>query len=275
LSEWLCATCAVEYPPGDAPPARCPICEDERQYVPDSGQAWTTLDELSASGTRLEVTEVEPGLFGIAATPRVGIGQQAMLLTSAEGSLLWDPTGFIDAAGADSLRRHGPLRYIVASHPHMYGAQTTWARLLGDAGTRILVAQADREWVQRADGPIETWSGDRELLPGVTLVTVGGHFPGSAVVHWRGADGRGVLLAGDTVFPGPSRRWVTFMRSYPNSIPMSAAVVERIAARLGRLDYERMYGNFGNAIPAGAGEVVQRSAERYAAWVRGDHDALT
>ena len=32
----LCKTCGTSY---DAQPERCPICEDERQYVPASGQA--------------------------------------------------------------------------------------------------------------------------------------------------------------------------------------------------------------------------------------------
>ena len=53
---------------------------------------------------------------------------------------------------------------------------------------------------------IETWSGEREVLPGVTLSQPGGHFPGSAVAHWAaGADGKGVLLSGDTVFANPDR----------------------------------------------------------------------
>jgi hypothetical protein len=83
------------------------------------------------------------------------------------------------------------------------------------------------------------------------------------------------VLAGDTVFPGPSGRWVTFMRSYPNSIPMSAAVVERVAAAVAERDFDRIYGNFGNVIRHDARDVVLRSAERYAAWVRGDFDHLT
>ena len=65
-------------------------------------------------------------------------------------------------------------------------------------------------------------------------------------------------LVGDTVFPGPSGRWVTFMRSYPNSIPMSAAVVERLAAAVSERDFDRIYGNFGNVIRHDARDVVLR-----------------
>ena len=85
----------------------------------------------------------------------------------------------------------------------------------------------------------------------------------------------GVVLAGDTLFPGPSREWVTFMRSYPNSIPLSAAVVDRIAAAVTARAFDRIYGNFGNVIISDGRETVRRSADRYIAWVRGDYDHLT
>ena len=53
----ICATCAVEY---DEPvPDVCPICADERQWVPADGQHWTDLDTLRAGGQRLTWTEIE------------------------------------------------------------------------------------------------------------------------------------------------------------------------------------------------------------------------
>ena len=114
------------------------------------------------------------------------------------------------------------------------------------------------------------------MLPGVVLSQPGGHFPGSAVVHWAaGAEGRGVLLSGDTIFANPDRTSVSFMRSYPNRIPLSAAVVLRVAEHVARHPFERLYNNFEGVIPADARGVVLRSAERHAAWVRGDFDHLT
>ena len=81
---------------------------------------------------------------------------------------------------------------------------------------------------------IRPWTGKLELLPGVTLAQPGGHFPGSAVVHWAaGAEGRGVLLTGDTVFPNPDRKSISFMRSYPNRIPLSGAVVDQALSARG------------------------------------------
>ena len=134
---------------------------------------------------------------------------------------------------------------------------------------------ADRSWVQREDPRVESWGESVEVLPGVSLHRIGGHFPGSAVARLSGADGRGVLLTGDTVAGTPDGHWVSFMRSFPNLVPLSAAVVRRVADRVLALDADRLYDNFGGQVLADAGARVARSAERYIGWVRGDLDHLT
>ena len=66
---WICATCGVETADSASPPLTCAICEDERQWVPAEGQQWTTLEALRDRGTRVVITEVEPGLWGLRAEP--------------------------------------------------------------------------------------------------------------------------------------------------------------------------------------------------------------
>jgi hypothetical protein len=122
---------------------------------------------------------------------------------------------------------------------------------------------------------VTTWEEKTEVLPGVVLHRIGGHFPGSAVAHFLGADGRGVVLSGDTVAGTPDEHWVSFMRSYPNKIPLSAAVVAKVADRVLQIDFDRLYDNFGGKVRSDAGQWVRRSADRYVAWVRGDFDHLT
>jgi hypothetical protein len=96
------------------------------------------------------------------------------------------------------------------------------------------------------------------------------------VLHWAaGAGGAGVLLTADTVQANPDRASVTFMRSYPNRIPLSAAVAERIAKAVEQFSFDRIYDNFGNSIDSDARAAVRRSVDRYTAWVRGDFDHLT
>jgi hypothetical protein len=268
---WICRTCAVEH--AERVPV-CAICDDERQYVPADGQQWTTLDELASEGYRAEMRDLEPALHAITTTPQAGIGQQSKLVCTSAGNLLWDPVGFVDDDIAEQILALGEVRAIVASHPHMFGVQVEWSRRLG--GAPVLVAEADLSWVARPDPVIEAWADDAELLPGVTLTQPGGHFPGSAVVHWAdGAEGRGVLLTGDTIFPNPDRRSFSFMRSYPNRIPLSGAVVQRIAQHVEAFTYDRVYGNFDNSIAADARVVLRRSADRHADWVNGVFDHLT
>lgn len=239
--------------------------------MPRSGQRWATLDELSAEGMRIEASELEENLFGLASVPPFGIGQHAKLVCGAGGNVLWDPCGFVDEKAAATC---GEVVAIAASHPHMFGAQVEWSRLLG--GVPVYVNAADAEWVMRPDPVIQHWSGTLTLTPAVSLVQVGGHFPGSAVACWKdGADGRGVLLAGDTVFPNSDGRTVGFLRSYPNRIPLSAAVVRRMARTLADLRFDRVYGLFTNTVDRDAAEGVRYSAERHSAWVTGDHDGLT
>jgi hypothetical protein len=269
---WLCARCAVEQPPGPMP-ERCAICSDERECVSPEGQQWSTLTGLREAGQRGSIRELEPGLFGITVAPSVGLGQQAILVRTGSGNLLWDPTGYVDDDLVQAITAVGGVNAIAASHPHMFGVQVEWSRRFGDAP--VYVNSADSHWLQRVDEVIRWWEDTAVPVPDVVLHRIGGHFPGSAVAHWAGADGAGVLLSGDTVSGTPDQRWVSFMRSYPNMIPLSALVVEVIASRLARLTYERLYDNFDGRVGSRADTWVQRSSRRYISWVRGDFDHLT
>jgi glyoxylase-like metal-dependent hydrolase (beta-lactamase superfamily II) len=268
---WLCRTCGVEHA---AASGVCAICADDRQWVPAEGQQWATLAQLVGEGMRAQVSVVENGLIAIGSSPPFGIGQLGKLVCTDVGNVLWDPSGFVDDDAVAAVAERGPVIAIVASHPHMYGAQVEWSRRLG--GVAVYVNAADAQWVMRPDPVIQQWADTLRLTPSLFVVQVGGHFPGSSVACWTdGAGGRGVLLAGDTIFPNPDRRTVAFLRSYPNRLPLSAAVVQRMADTLAELEFDRIYGLFTNSIDTDGHAAVQRSAERHAAWVRGDYDHLT
>jgi hypothetical protein len=268
---WVCETCGVEH--GEAV-GICVICADERQWMPADGQKWTTLEELAQAGRRVQIVELESDLFGITVEPRVGIGQQSHLVRTRAGNLLWDPVGYLNDEAVSRVRELGEVVAIAASHPHMFGVQVQWSKALG--GVSVLVAEADAEWIQRPDPAIKTWNGRYEIASGLTLHQVGGHFPGSSVAHWTaGAGGKGVLLVSDTIHANPDRATVTFLRSYPNRIPLSPAVVQRITRAVTQLPFDRLYDNFGRAIDSGAATGVTLSADRYSRWARGDFDQLT
>ena len=267
----ICRTCGVETT--TPPPELCPICEDDRQWVPASGQQWTTRAELESEGHRITTAEREPGLFAIRVEPKLGIGQTCYLACTDSGNVLFDVPAYIDAEAVAAIRDLGGVAAIAASHPHMFGTQLEWSAAFDDAP--VFVCRADLDWVQRTGRALCPYFHEAEPVPGVRLRRVGGHFPGSAGAVWTGADGTGVMLSGDSIGPVAREGWVTFMRSFPNYLPLSAAVVKRIAASVNDLDFDRMYGNFGQTIGTGAHSAVQTSAERYAEWVSGEHDHLT
>jgi len=130
----------------------------------------------------------------------------------------------------------------------------------------VYLHAADREWVQRPDPAIVFWEGDsHELEPGVSLLRLGGHYPGGTVLHWAaGQRGRGALLSGDIVQVVSDRRWVSFMYSYPNLIPLPATTVGDMVAALEPYPFARLYGAWYGRVVDDAKAAVERSAARYA-----------
>lgn len=264
MPNYICHTCGVQFAETPAPPGECPICLDPRQYVGWGGQRWTTMDGLIRDGFRSDLREEEAGLLGVGITPPFSIGQRALLVRTPDGNVLYDCVSVLDEAAVREIRRLGGIAFICFSHPHFYDSMVEFSRAFGDAP--IIVPEADREHVMRPDAAIRYWDGEPlELLPGVTLIRCGGHFDGSAALHWRdGADGKGALLVGDTMTVVPDRRYVSFMTSYPNLIPMSADSVRGILNAVAPYRYDRIYGGWWDRnIMSGAEEAVRRSAERY------------
>ena len=73
---FICTTCGTQYADSSEPPARCPICDDERQYVGLQGQRWTTLDELRGDHHN-QIQAEERDLTSIVTEPRFAIGERA------------------------------------------------------------------------------------------------------------------------------------------------------------------------------------------------------
>ncbi len=279
MTAFICETCGVQFAPvpeqPDRPPARCPVCEDERQYVGRNGQRWTTMADLAAGGRQNVLAEVEPGLTTINTVPSFAIGQQGHLIRTPVGNLLWESTSLCDAASVAAVRARGGIDAIAISHPHFFSAMVEWSHAFG--GVPIWLHHADRAWVMRPDPTIRFWDGETaDPLPGsgLTLVRVGGHFPGSTTLHWpAGAGGRGALFSGDLPQVVQDPRWVSFLYSYPNLIPLSAADVRRVAATLAAYRFDRIYGSWaGRVVATDGAAVVARSAERYVRHVDGQHD---
>jgi glyoxylase-like metal-dependent hydrolase (beta-lactamase superfamily II) len=272
---YLCNTCGTQYPPRDTPPSACPICADDRQYIPPTGQRWTTLDELR-EGHANRIEEIEPGITKIVTEPKFGIGQQAYLVETPHGNILWDCIALIDDATIAEIERRGGIVGIGISHAHYYTTMLEWSRAFGDVP--IWLHAANRGWVMNPDPVIQYFTEDTlEPLPGLTIIRTGGHFPGGMVLHRAGDPDAsepqrrdGVLLSGDIITVVADPRWVTFMYSYPNSIPLDPATVRRMVDLIAPYPFERVHDAFDKHVMEDGSAAVGRSADRYIAHVLGE-----
>lgn len=263
MNNHICVGCGTQFSETDRPPDRCPICEDERQYMNWKGQLWTSLERLRATHTN-RIAQESDRLFGIGTEPLFAIGQRALLVQSPGGNLLWDCVTLLDESTIARVNDLGGIRAIAISHPHFYSAMVEWSRAFHDAP--IHLHAADREWVMRDDPNLRFWDGaTRPLWDGMTLINCGGHFEGGTVLHWPGgADGCGALLPGDIVQVVMDRRYVSFMRSYPNLIPLASSAVSRIVERIEPFAFERIHGAWWERnVVSDAKGAITRSAERY------------
>jgi hypothetical protein len=260
---YLCVTCGTQFPPADRLPERCPICEDERQFVGLQGQQWIAFDKLQKTH-RNSFHQEDDGIWGIATAPQFGIGQRALLVRTGAGNILWDCISLINPDTVALINALGGISAIAISHPHYYTSMVEWSRAFG--GVPIYLHEDDREWVQRLDVSITFWHGETYALEhGLTLIRVGGHFPGFQVLHSAEAEhGQGALFTGDQPQVCPDKRFVSFMYSYPNFIPLDGASVRRIVSVLEPFSFTKLYGAWPNFVVQGnAKEVLRRSAERY------------
>jgi hypothetical protein len=272
MPAYICITCGTQFTPSEPAPARCPICDEDRQYVPPSGQSWTTHEALARSHFNC-FRQHEPGLIGIGTAPPFGIAQRALLLKTDRGNVLWDCISLLDEATIAIVKALGGLAGIAISHPHYYASMVEWARAFD---VPVHLHAGDRQWVMRPDPAIKFWDGDTlPLAAGVTLIRCGGHFAGGTVLHWaHGAAGRGALFSGDIVQVLPNTKFVSFMRSYPNFFPLSAPAVERIGALLEPYAYDVIYGAwFDRIVPRDGKAIVQNSIARYLTAIGGDGSA--
>jgi glyoxylase-like metal-dependent hydrolase (beta-lactamase superfamily II) len=268
-NRFICVNCGLQHAEDTAPPARCLNCSDERESMTHKPQQWTTLGEMQ-DHYRNVFTPLDEGVTGLVTVPSFGIGPEVFLVQTAAGRVLWDCFAYLDAATVTEIKNSGGLSAIVISHPHMFGSVVEWSYSLGTVP--VFIHEDNQRWMPRLDPVIRWWKGESvQIDSALTVIRIGGHFPGSSVLHWRGgAGGKGALFTGDGILPVEDRRWVSFMYSYPNLIPVGRRAVEKIVSAVSGLEFDRIYGGpmYGSGggrpiIQSGAKEVVLRSARRY------------
>lgn len=230
---------------------------------------WTTLEEMAGKYNNV-FTPLGDGVTGICTTPPFGIGPEIFFIESPAGNVLWDCVAYLDKTTIEQIQARGGVSAIVISHPHMFGSVVEWSHALGKIP--VFSHEDNQPWMARPDPVMHWWPGESfSINSEITVLRCGGHFPGSSVLHWKsGAGGKGALFTGDTILPVEDRRWVSFMFSYPNLIPISQRGVEKIVTTISRIEFDRIYGGpmYGSCggrpiLQTGAKEAVLRSAARY------------
>lgn len=262
MNYYICKTCGVQYENSIEKLGDCKICNEERQYVNPNGQSWTTLEKMMKDGYHNLIHLEEKGLFSMKTTPEFGIGQTAYIVQSNGFNLLWDCITYLDEKTIKQIKELGGLQAIALSHPHYYSAQVEWAEAFN---VPIYIHEDDKEWVMRPSDKIIFWSGESlELHKGMIIHRLGGHFKGGCVLEWKeGNEQKGILLSGDIIQVVADTKWVSFMYSYPNLIPLPEAKVREIANIVKDFKFDRLYNAFHRIVKEDAKMAVHRSAERY------------
>ncbi|KAK7540636.1 uncharacterized protein J3D65DRAFT_674858 [Phyllosticta citribraziliensis] len=279
----ICVICGTQFDvPASNPLPNCRICDDPRQFVPPTGQRWTSLAEMHGKyENKWQQDPEERGMWSIWTEPKFAIGQRAILIETPEGNVLWDLITYLDEKTIEFIHSRGPLLAIVISHPHYYTTHLHWSSMFDNCP--VYTAIEDMSWFNREDSatrparhfitatpfqiPI---SPSLEKADAVTVLKPGGHFPGSLVLHFHRrlliADTfvtvpsgmnphpldptAGAKLAPDSSTsrppptPQPGTTTYSFMWSIPNMIPLSPDDLQAMWDAVKAFRWESTHGAF-------------------------------
>ncbi|OQE94902.1 hypothetical protein PENNAL_c0003G10465 [Penicillium nalgiovense] len=234
----------------------CHICNDPRESVPATGQAWTTLGQAQTSGKFRNIIRQqypnEPHIYTIQTQSILGIGQRCFLIRTPKGNILWDCLSYIDDATVKEINALGGVDAISISHPHFWTTHLTWSRAFNNAP--VFLSAEESELVSRPDvHGVRQFIKEKEfeLLPdsGAMRIKTGGHFPGSSVLHYKKS-----LFVSDSLHVTRSALWdinrkpgtayYAFLWSHVNTIPLTPSAIAGIISAIKPYDFDVAHGMF-------------------------------
>jgi glyoxylase-like metal-dependent hydrolase (beta-lactamase superfamily II) len=257
----ICIACGTQYQQTLPATATCPICLDDRQAVPEKGQCWTNLQELS-DNYGVIIKKLHENLYELKMAPSFAIGQRALLIITPTGNILWDCIALINEPTIEFIKSKGGLKAMAFSHPHYYTTMNEWAEIFN---CPIYIHQKDEPWIFNKAEHISLWSEvDKELWDGIRLINVGGHFPGSSILHVPFLSKESTILCGDTFYISPSKKHAAVMYSYPNRIPLPVHEVQRIKKQMLNIQFDTIYGFYDyQNIYSDAKHLIENSLNKY------------
>jgi hypothetical protein len=257
----ICTTCGTQYGLAMTGDKVCPICSDDRQYTPETGQSWTTLSKIS-QGHSLLTKKLNSQLYEIKIVPTFAIGQRALLVLTPAGNILWDCVSLINEPIVEFIKSKGGLQAIAISHPHYFSIMNEWA---GTFDCPIYIHASDEQWIFNKGEHVSLWEGaEINLWDDIKIINIGGHFPGSSVLHVPGLSAKGTILCGDTFYISPSLKHMAPMYSYPNKIPLPIEEVRRIKEHMNQIEFDSLLGfyDFQN-VYGNAKQILYDSLNKY------------
>jgi hypothetical protein len=257
----ICTACGTQYSSDHNTFGLCQICDDDRQFIPESGQTWTTFNEL-ADNYSVIAKKLNDNLCELRMTPAFAIGQRALLVITPGGNILWDCFALLNEPTIEFIKSKGGLKAIAFSHPHYYSTMNHWAETFS---CPIYIHKNDEQWVFNNGSHVNLWTGvEKVLWDGIIIVNTGGHFPGSCILHVPFLSPKGAILCGDTFAIAPSKRHISAMYSYPNRIPLPLREMQRLKAQMEPIPFDTMYGYAaGQNIHLTARELLESSLAKY------------
>jgi hypothetical protein len=257
----FCSACGTAFVDEKFTSGNCPVCSDDRQYIPSKGQSWTKREDLQNNFNNL-ITPIADNFYEIKTIPKFAIGQRAFLITSPNGNILWDCMPLLKDNTVEFIKSKGGLKAIAISHPHYYSSMNEWAETFN---CPIYIHQSDEEFIFTKGSHINLWNGDEnELWDSIKIKNIGGHFPGSSILIVPFLSKEGTILCGDTFYISPSKRHISVMYSYPNLIPVSLSEINRINGIMKNVPFDTIIGGFDNQkISPNAKDILNASFAKY------------
>ncbi|KAJ7140248.1 beta-lactamase-like protein [Mycena crocata] len=251
----LCIQCGTQYGVTEGL-TECHICDDPRESVAATGHAFTTLGKAKSSRKYKNIIRQqyknEPHIYTIQTQSILGIGQRCFLIKTAQGNILWDCIAYIDDATIKEINALGGVDAISISHPHFYTSHLTWSRAFKNAPVFLsaeeghLISRPDEHGVRRF-----VTNKKFEILPGsgATRIKTGGHFPGSAVLHYKNS-----MFVSDSLHVTRSALWdinrkpgtsyYAFLWSHVNTIPLPPGEIAGIISAISPYEFDVAHGMF-------------------------------
>ncbi|KAM0306226.1 hypothetical protein ACHAPM_000787 [Fusarium culmorum] len=250
----LFVTCGTQFGiPFDERPSTCRMCNEPRQFVPPSGQSWTALEKLQANHrNEFKQDEHDGRIWSIFSKPQIAIGQRAVFIKTEHGNVLWDCISLSDDETIQFVNSHGAKKFDCPVY---------------------LVAE-DQEWLNREDTEHRRVFFDGEtqdILPGVTMVKLGGHFPGSSVLHWNNN-----ISGLNRAHHNENHQIFLFHYAFPNFIPLGPTAMRLMWKRLRPWDFTSVYSLFFTTTvhESSVKEIILESMKRQAMHQKNDAHPL-